>query len=64
MSKTSSISVAEGAKLLGLSRQRVVLLCQKRRIPGAKLLGRMWFLPNPPIVSPGVMGRPRKPSKP
>jgi hypothetical protein len=55
------ISIALAAERLGLSRQRVALLAKLGRIPGARLVGgRVWFLPDPPHVTPGVMGRPRK----
>jgi hypothetical protein len=44
--KTSEeyVPVADAVKVLGLSRQRVVMLCQRGGLPGAtKVLGRWWI---------------------
>lgn len=50
------ISVADAARLLGLSRQRVALLCKQRRIRGARLVGRLWYLPDRPEIIAGARG--------
>lgn len=52
------ISVSVAATRLGLSRQRVALLCKQRRIPGARLLGRQWFLPDTPRITAPPQGSP------
>jgi excisionase family DNA binding protein len=51
------LSVAEVAKQLGVDRSRVRVLCRQRRIPGAKLVGRIWLLPDHFKITPGVPGR-------
>lgn len=50
------ISITEAAKRLGISRQRLAILCKQRRIPGAKLIGRLWFLPDIPEITPKACG--------
>jgi hypothetical protein len=50
------ISTAEAATRLDLSLQRVRALCTQRRIKGAKLIGRSWFVPNDFEVTPGTRG--------
>ena len=55
------ISVAHAAAILGLSRQRVALLCKQRRIPGARLLGRSWAIPEAFAIIPGKVRGPNKP---
>lgn len=55
MGKT--ITIAEAAQRLGLDPSRVRVLCRQRRIPGAKLLGRVWMLPADFTITPGVPGR-------
>jgi excisionase family DNA binding protein len=53
------ISATEAARLLNVSPRRVRALCEARRIPGARLLGRDWRIPlnNGAIeVLPGTRG--------
>jgi excisionase family DNA binding protein len=50
------ISVAEAAARLKLSERRVQILCKQRRIPGAKLIGRIWMLPEEFKITPGTRG--------
>jgi hypothetical protein len=50
------IPLAEGASKLGLTVRRLQALCQQRRVPGARLIGRSWFLPENLVVTPGERG--------
>lgn len=50
------IPLAEGAIQLGLTVRRLQALCQQRRVPGARLVGRSWFLPADFKVTPGTRG--------
>ena len=50
------ISTAEAAKRLGVTIVRVQVLCKQRRIPGARLIGRTWMLPEKFKVTPGARG--------
>lgn len=50
------ISTAEAAKRLGLSAVRVRELCLQRRIKGARLIGRVWMIPEAIEVTPGSRG--------
>jgi excisionase family DNA binding protein len=54
MGKT--IDVAEAARLLGVDTSRVRVLCRQRRIPGARLVGRVWMIPEDLRVTPGTRG--------
>jgi hypothetical protein len=49
--KTSEeyVPVADAVKALGLSRQRVVILCQRGQLPGATLVFRRWWIPRAAI---------------
>jgi excisionase family DNA binding protein len=42
--------VSEAATLLGVSRQRVVVLCQRGQLPGARLAFGRWWIPRTAIV--------------
>jgi hypothetical protein len=53
------ITVKEAASVMQLSEQRIRLLCQQGRIAGALNLGRLWMLPNAPVIAPP---RPQKPT--
>jgi len=44
------ITVKQAAGLLGVSTMRVHHLLKERRIRGARKLGRIWGLPNTPVV--------------
>jgi hypothetical protein len=50
------IGADEAAARLGVTVQRMRTLCRARRVPGAKLLGRNWFLPADFTVTPGKRG--------
>lgn len=50
------IDVAAAAEKLGVVPQRVRALLAKRRIPGARRLGRQWFIPEDFKVTPGTRG--------
>jgi hypothetical protein len=50
------IDVAAAAAKLGVVPQRVRALLAKRRIPGARRLGRLWFIPEDFKVTPGSRG--------
>lgn len=50
------ITVAQAACWLGVTERRVQVLCKQRRIPGARLVGRTWRLPDRPTVTPGTRG--------
>lgn len=49
--KTSEeyVPVADAVKALGLSRQRVVILCQRGQLPGATLVFGRWWIPQTAI---------------
>jgi hypothetical protein len=50
------IDAATAAAKLGVNVQRLRLLCRQRRIPGARLIGRTWMLPENFEVTPGTRG--------
>ncbi len=50
------IDTADAAERLGLTRLRVQQLCQQRRIKGARLMGRVWMIPEDFSVTPGTRG--------
>lgn len=54
MGKT--IGTEEAAAKLGVTVQRMRALCRARRVPGAKLIGRSWFVPEDFRVTPGTRG--------
>lgn len=39
------ITTHEAAEKWGITRRRVSKLCQEGRIDGAKLMGKVWFVP-------------------
>lgn len=43
---------------LGMTPARVRVLCRERRIKGAKMLGRLWYLPDNFKIEPRSMGPP------
>lgn len=51
------ISVVEAAALWGVSKRRVQVLCKEGRVPGAKMVGNIWIIPNdtdkPKALRPG-----------
>ena len=50
------ITIAEAAKQSGKSVHRLQVLCKQRRIPGARLVGRLWMLPERFTITPGSRG--------
>jgi excisionase family DNA binding protein len=50
------IGIEEAAARLGVTRARVHILCKQRRIPGARLVGRLWMLPEDFKVTPATRG--------
>jgi hypothetical protein len=50
------IDTAAAARKLGVNLQRIRALLAQRRIPGARLLGRQWFIPEDFEVTPGTRG--------
>ncbi len=46
------ITVAQAAKILGVSRVRVCQLCRAGRIEGANQFGNAWMIPTPFKVLP------------
>lgn len=63
------IGTTEAEKKLKVSARRIRVLCEQGRIPGAKMVGKTWTLPdNPRVVEagrsrPGVIKMKRKPKK-
>lgn len=50
------ITAQEAAEKRGVSLRRIQILCRQRRIPGARLVGRTWLLPEDFQVTPGRRG--------
>jgi hypothetical protein len=50
------IDTAAAAKKLGVNLQRIRALLGKRRIPGARRVGRQWFVPEDFKVTPAARG--------
>lgn len=50
------ITIAEAAARLGISQRTLQILCKARRVPGAKLMGRLWYLPNDFTITPATRG--------
>jgi excisionase family DNA binding protein len=48
--KTNYCSVSGAATLLGVSRQHVVMLCQRGQLPGAQLALGRWWIPRTAIA--------------
>ena len=47
---------AEAAQRLGVSLRRMQALCAARRVPGARLIGRNWMIPEDATITPGKRG--------
>ena len=45
MAFQKTIPIAEGAERLGITSERLRVLCVQRRVPGARLLGARWRVP-------------------
>ena len=50
------ITTVEAAARLGVTLVRVQALCKQRRIAGARLVGRVWIIPEDFEVRPGARG--------
>lgn len=50
------IDAYAAALLLKVDVSRVRLLCRERRIKGARLVGRVWMIPEDFEVTPGTKG--------
>lgn len=50
------ITAKEAAERRGISLRRIQALCRQRRIPGARYVGRVWYLPDPFTIIPGKRG--------
>jgi len=47
----SYVSVRGAAAYLGISRQRVVVLCQRGQLPGARLVHGRWMIPRVAVAA-------------
>lgn len=54
------ISLTFAASLLGVSTRRLRTLCEAGRVPGATKVGRVWILPDAPVVTKAERTRPGK----
>ena len=50
------IPIAEAAAQRGICLRSLQTLCKNRRVPGAKLIGRLWMLPENFTITPGKRG--------
>jgi hypothetical protein len=50
------IPIAEAAKARGMNLRQLQILCKQRRVPGAKLIGARWMLPENWTITPGTRG--------
>jgi hypothetical protein len=50
------ISADEGATRLGVTVRRFRVLCNERRIRGARFIAGRWFVPADFVVTPGTRG--------
>jgi hypothetical protein len=51
-----TITLAEAAKRQGVTPERIRVLCVQRRIPGARLTGKVWRVPVEFTITPGSRG--------
>ena len=56
------ITTDEAAKLFGIGKRRIQKLINERRIPGARKIGRYWFLPDDFKVLPTAERRSNHPA--
>jgi excisionase family DNA binding protein len=49
--RDTHVCVREAVALLGVSRQRIVALCQRGRLPGAKLMYGRWLIPRASVIA-------------
>jgi hypothetical protein len=52
----SLIRAAEAAAKRGMTLRRMQALCRQRRIKGARLVGRVWMIPEDFEITPGTRG--------
>lgn len=52
------LTTDEAAARLKVTADRVRMLCRQRRIPGARRIGRTWFVPDDFSVTYSPPGRP------
>jgi len=50
------IAASEAAAKLGISSERLRVLCRERRVSGARCIAGRWFVPERIIVTPGARG--------
>ncbi len=50
------LPIAEAARARGINLRLLQRMCRARRVPGARLIGRLWFLPNDFSITPGKRG--------
>jgi hypothetical protein len=50
------IPIADAAKARDMNLRHLQTLCKTRRVPGAKLIGRLWMLPDQFTIIPGKRG--------
>lgn len=50
------IPVAEAARARGINLRQLQILCKRSRVPGARLVGRLWMLPPDFTITPGSRG--------
>jgi hypothetical protein len=50
------IDTSAAAARIGVTVQRMQQLCRERRVAGAKMIGRSWFVPEDFAVKPGKRG--------
>jgi excisionase family DNA binding protein len=55
-----TLTTEAAARRLGISMRRMQQLLRQRRVPGAKLVGRTWQVPEDFAVTPGRRG-PKRP---
>lgn len=60
MRKQEMISVRQAANKLGISVERMRVLCRDGRVKGAQMVGKVWILPAEPKVSAAGRQRPGK----
>jgi len=51
-----TMTTAQAALQLKVTQERVRVRCKQRRIPGARLIGRLWLLLSDFKVTPGSRG--------
>jgi len=53
------VCVRDAAAILGVSRQRVVVLCQRGKLPGAQLMYGRWLIPRAAIAAQKKLKNPK-----